>query len=52
MMGAAGGTATAALQVVAGLGANVIAGVADETQSASAREAGAMQVVVLDKGFQ
>jgi NADPH:quinone reductase len=51
VMGAAGGIGTAALQVARGLGARVIAGVADEQQGETARAAGTDEVVVLAEGF-
>ncbi len=51
VMGAAGGIGTAAVQVARGLGARVIAGVADQTQVEVAQAAGASEVVVLDEGF-
>jgi NADPH2:quinone reductase len=51
VMGAAGGIGTAAVQVALGLGARVVAGVADEGQVATARAAGAPEVVVLNEGF-
>lgn len=51
VMGAGGGIGTAAVQVALGLGARVVAGVADEGQVATARAAGASDVVVLEKGF-
>jgi NADPH:quinone reductase len=51
VMGAGGGIGTAAVQVALGLGARVVAGVADEDQVATARSAGAPDVVVLDRGF-
>jgi NADPH2:quinone reductase len=51
VMGAGGGIGTAAVQVALGLGARVVAGVADEDQVATARSAGAPDVVVLHRGF-
>ncbi|TNC25163.1 NADPH:quinone oxidoreductase family protein [Amycolatopsis alkalitolerans] len=51
VLGAAGGIGTAAVQVAAGLGARVIAGVADDRQSEVARRAGAHATVRLDEGF-
>jgi NADPH:quinone reductase len=51
VMGAGGGIGTAAVQVALGLGARVVTGVADEDQVATARSAGAPDVVVLDRGF-
>lgn len=51
VMGAGGGIGSAAVQVALGLGARVVAGVANEEQVATARAAGAPDVVVLDKGF-
>jgi NADPH:quinone reductase len=51
VMGAGGGIGTAALQVAKGLGARVIAGVADTSQVATAESAGASDVLVLEQGF-
>jgi NADPH:quinone reductase len=51
VLGAAGGIGTAALQVARGLGARVIAGVADEGQIATAEEAGCDEALVLTEGF-
>lgn len=51
VLGAGGGIGTAAVQVALGLGARVIAGVADQGQVATAEAAGASEVVVLEKGF-
>ena len=51
VMGAGGGIGTAAVQVAQGLGARVIAGVADESQVQTAEAAGAPEVVVLREGF-
>ena len=51
VMGAAGGIGTAAVQVARGLGARVIAGVADESQTKTALTAGADDVLVLAEGF-
>lgn len=51
VMGAGGGIGTAAVQVARGLGARVVAGVADQDQVATAQAAGAPEVVVLDRGF-
>ncbi|WBB61251.1 NADPH:quinone oxidoreductase family protein [Streptomyces sp. WMMC500] len=51
VMGAGGGIGTAAVQVALGLGASVVAGVADEGQAEIARAAGGADVVVLGKGF-
>lgn len=51
VLGAAGGIGTAAVQVAAGLGARVIAGVADSDQAHTAAAAGAPETVVLNKGF-
>ncbi|MBG0855786.1 NADPH:quinone oxidoreductase family protein [Streptomyces spinoverrucosus] len=51
VMGAGGGIGTAAIQVALGLGASVIAGVADEGQAETARAAGAAEVVVLGEHF-
>jgi NADPH2:quinone reductase len=50
-MGAGGGIGSAAVQVALGLGARVIAGVADENQVSTAQAAGAPEVVVLEQGF-
>jgi hypothetical protein len=50
VMGAGGGIGTAAVQVALGLGTRGVAGVADEDQVATARSAGAPDVVVLDRG--
>jgi NADPH:quinone reductase-like Zn-dependent oxidoreductase len=50
VMGAGGGIGTAAVQVALGLDTRVVAGVADEDQVATARSAGAPDVVVLDRG--
>jgi NADPH:quinone reductase len=51
VMGAGGGIGTAAIQVARGLGARAVAGVADENQAATARAAGAPEVIVLERGF-
>ncbi|HWK29569.1 MAG TPA: NADPH:quinone oxidoreductase family protein [Solirubrobacter sp.] len=51
VLGAAGGIGTAGVQVGKGLGATVLAGVANEAQAATARAAGADDVVVLERGF-
>lgn len=51
VMGAAGGIGTAAVQVAAGLGARVIAGVANTRQKRTAEVAGATDTVVLSDGF-
>ena len=51
VLGAGGGIGTAAVQVARGMGARVIAGVADERQRAVAEAAGAPHVLVLQKGF-
>lgn len=51
VMGAAGGIGTAAIQVARGLGARVIAGVADVGQAKTAEAAGAQEVLVLQPGF-
>jgi NADPH2:quinone reductase len=51
VMGAGGGIGTAAVQVALGLGARVVAGVADEKQVATAQAAGAPEVIVLERGF-
>lgn len=51
VMGAAGGIGTAAVQVARGLGAHVVAGVADEDQCELALAAGAHSVLVLESGF-
>jgi NADPH:quinone reductase len=51
VMGAGGGIGSAAVQVALGLGARVIAGVADENQVSTAQAAGAPEVVVLKQGF-
>lgn len=51
VLGAAGGIGTAAVQVAQGLGARVIAGVANEAQAETARAAGADDVVVLHEAF-
>lgn len=51
VMGAAGGIGTAALQVGRGLGARVIAGVADDAQAQTATAAGAEEVLILREGF-
>lgn len=51
VLGAAGGVGTAALQVGRGLGARVIAGVRDEAKAATARAAGADEVILLEDGF-
>lgn len=51
VMGAAGGIGTAAVQIARGLGANVIAGVADEHQVDVATRAGAHSIVQLTEGF-
>lgn len=51
VMGAAGGIGTAAVQVATGLGARVLAGVADAEQVSIAQAAGARDVVVLEPGF-
>lgn len=51
VLGAAGGIGTAAVQVAKGLGARVIAGVADAAQVPTAEAAGASEVIVLEPGF-
>lgn len=51
VLGAGGGIGSAAVQVGKGLGATVIAGVADQDQASVARSAGADEVVVLREGF-
>ena len=51
VMGAGGGIGTAAVQVAGGLGARVVAGVANQDQVATAQAAGAPEVVVLEQGF-
>lgn len=51
VMGAAGGIGSAAVQVAKGLKARVIAGVAGEHEIGVATEAGADEVIVLEKGF-
>lgn len=51
VMGAAGGIGTAGLQVARGLGARVLAGVADDNQGRIATDAGADEVVMLTEGF-
>jgi len=51
VLGAGGGIGTASVQVAKGLGARVLAGVADEAQVATAREAGADDVLVLEEGY-
>lgn len=50
-LGAGGGIGSAAVQVAKGLGARVIAGVATDEQVATARAAGADEVLVLREGF-
>jgi NADPH:quinone reductase len=51
VLGAGGGIGTAAVQVGKGLGATVIAGVADDQQLSVARDAGADEALVLTEGF-
>lgn len=51
VMGAAGGIGTAAVQVGCGMGASVIAGVADGAQVQTALDAGAEDAIVLGEGF-
>ncbi|MGW0816999.1 NADPH:quinone oxidoreductase family protein [Streptomyces viridiviolaceus] len=51
VMGAAGGIGTASVQVAKGLGARVVAGVADPGQCATALAAGADEALVLSPGF-
>ena len=51
VMGAAGGIGTASLQIARGLGAHVIAGVADEAQAEIASRAGAHETLVLEERF-
>lgn len=51
ILGAGGGIGSAAVQVAKGLGARVIAGVANEGQIDTARQAGADDVIVLREGF-
>ncbi|MGW4340361.1 NADPH:quinone oxidoreductase family protein [Rhodococcus koreensis] len=51
VMGAAGGIGTAAVQVAKGLGAHVIAGVANTHQAATAEAAGAPETLILEPGF-
>ncbi|MGQ4619423.1 zinc-binding dehydrogenase [Nocardia sp. R7R-8] len=51
VLGAAGGVGTAAVQVAAGIGARVIAGVSRPERAPVARAAGAQEVVVLEHGF-
>ncbi len=50
-LGAGGGIGSAAVQVAKGLGARVIAGVASDEQVATARAAGADDVIVLREDF-
>ncbi len=52
VLGAGGGIGTAALQVAKGLGASrTIGGVANDEQIATAKAAGADEVIVLEEGF-
>lgn len=51
IMGAGGGIGTAGLQVAKGLGATVLAGVADEKRARTARSSGCDDVVILTEGF-
>lgn len=51
ILGAGGGIGSAAVQVAKGLGARVIAGVADDGQVATAAAAGADDILVLRDGF-
>jgi NADPH2:quinone reductase len=51
VLGAGGGIGTAAVQVAKGLGARVIAGVANEARASTATAAGADEVLVLAEGF-
>lgn len=51
VMGAAGGIGSAAVQIARGLGARVVAGIADDSQNDTARQAGADDVLVLREGF-
>ncbi len=51
VMGAGGGIGSAAVQVSKGLGARVIAGVAGEHEVPVAKESGADNVLILEKGF-
>jgi NADPH:quinone reductase len=51
VLGAGGGVGTAGLQVVRGLGARVVAGVATDEQETTARAAGTDEVVRLEEGF-
>ncbi|WP_249010681.1 NADPH:quinone oxidoreductase family protein [Conexibacter sp. DBS9H8] len=51
VLGAAGGIGTAAVQIAKGNGANVIGGVADESQLETAKKAGADHAIVLEHGF-
>jgi NADPH2:quinone reductase len=51
VMGAAGGIGSAAVQVAKGLKARVIAGVAGEHEIGVATDAGADEVIILEKGF-
>ncbi|MFF6804512.1 zinc-binding dehydrogenase [Streptomyces sp. NPDC012616] len=51
VMGAAGGIGTASVQVAKGLGARVVAGVADPGQCGTALAAGADEALVLSPGF-
>lgn len=51
VMGAGGGVGTAAIQVAAGLGARVIAGVSSADRVDIAVAAGAAETIVLESGF-
>jgi NADPH:quinone reductase len=51
VLGAGGGIGSAAVQVGKGLGATVVAGVADPDQVPVAQAAGADEVIVLEEGF-
>jgi NADPH2:quinone reductase len=51
VLGAAGGIGTAAVQVAKGLGARVLAGVADEAQADVAARAGADEVILLEQDY-
>lgn len=51
VLGAGGGIGSAAVQVARGLGARVLAGVASEDQREIAEQAGADEVLILDKDF-
>ncbi len=51
VMGAGGGIGSAAVQVAKGLGARVIAGVAGDHEVPVAKESGADDVIILERGF-